>query len=316
MRIFYSALSLLILMTIVFSCGQKEDINAARNFLPAFIEGTGVERASEIRIFRGESLWEYIDGGAELYHDYNFVEVATADYKTGEVEFVVDIYRFDTSLNAYGLYTNFRPPSPDTVRLGVEGYQSPASLNFVKGDYLIRLTGFDETEQTDNALAATARAIEKIIPGPTDRPEMFRRFYFVDKIKYTDKYLTKSFLGRSYLTEFYTQDYLINGDTVTMFLAMDTGEVKCNRWVEDLRSDTNFFEAPRGLITVNGRMFTYKDPYYNVVMSIYDSGILFGILDAKLEHKDIMVQWVMSMPGFNADSSQARIKRITDSTGT
>ena len=308
-----SAVLVVILITAVLNCGQKEDINAARNFMPAAIAEYNIERASDIKVFRGDSLWEYINGGAELYHDYNFVEVATADYKAGEIEFVLDIYRFDTSLNAYGLYTNFRPPAPDIIKLGVEGYKAPASLNFVKGVYLIRLTGYDETEPTDNALAATAREIDSILPGTTDYPEMFRKFYFVDKIKYTDKYLTKAFLGRKYLTEFYTQDYLIDGDTVTMFLSEDTGEVKCNLWTEELKSDTSFFEVPRGIITIHGRLFGYRDPYYNVIMSIYDSGLLFGILDAKMEYKDILAQWVMAMPGFNADSTMARIKELTDS---
>jgi len=303
------------LTAIISGCGQKKDINEASNFLPAAIAEYNIERVSDIRVFRGDSLWEYIDGGAELYHDYNFVEVATADYKAGEVEFVVDIYRFDTSLNAYGLYTNFRPPSPDTIRLGVEGYKSPASLNFVKGSYLIRLTGYDESEPTATALAVTARGIDKIISGPTDYPEMLRRFYFVDKIKYTDKYLTKAFLGRKYLTEFYTQDYLIEGDTVTMFLTVDTAEVKCNQWTEDLKSDTTFVELPRGLFTINGRFFGYHDPYYNRIMAFYDSGLLFGILNAKVEHKDILAQWVMAMPGFNEDSSMSRFREISDSVG-
>ena len=315
MRKLFSAVLAVILITAVLNCGHKEDINAARNFLPSAIAEYNIERVSDIRVFRGDSLWEYINGGAELYHDFNFVEVATADYKAGEVEFVVDIYRFDTSLNAYGLYTNFRPPAPDTIRLGVEGYKAPASLNFVKSSYLVRLTGYNESEPTDNALVATARGIDSIIPGPTDYPEMFRRFYFVDKIKYTDKYLTKAFLGRKYLTEFYTQDYLIDGDTVTMFLAVDTGEVKCNLWTEELKNDTTFVELPRGLITINGRFFSYLDPYYDRIMVFYDSGLLFGILNAKIEHKDILTQWILSMPGFNEDSMKSRFQQVSDSMG-
>ena len=137
----------------------------------------------------------------------------------------------------------------------------------------------------------------------------------MNKIKYTDKYLTISFLGRSYLTEFYTQDYLIEGDTVTMFLSIDTGEVKCDRWTGDLKTDTNFMELPRGLLTVNGRFFGYRDPYYNRIIAFYDNGLLFGILDAEVEHRYILTEWIMAMPGFNADSSAARFNEIQDSLG-
>jgi hypothetical protein len=305
--------SVLVILLGIFGCGQKKDIYEAGNFLPFIVPDADIEKVSDKRIYRGDSLWEYIDGGAELYHDYNFVEVATADYMAGEDEFVVDIYRFDTPLDAYGLYTNFRPPSPDTVNLGVEGYKSPSSINFVKGRYLVRLTAFDDSPHIDSALELTARAIDSTVPGTTQRSEMFKKFYFVDKIKYTDKYFTKSYLGRKYLTDFYTQDYLVDSDTVTMFLSEDSGEVKLNEWVADLKNDTSFFETPRGILTVNGRMFVYNDPYYRKVIVIYDSDLIFGALNFKKEYKDILAEWVTSMPGFNTDSTMARVKRMTDS---
>ncbi len=306
-----SCFGLAIGLVLIGGCSQQ-DIYQARNFLPKKIAEFNIERISDIRVYGSDSLWEYINGGAELYHDYNFIEVATADYKAGEVEFVVDIYRFDTSLNAYGLYTNFRPPNPDTIRLGVEGYKAPGSVNFVKGTYLVSLTGYDESASTSAALTATARAIEKIIPGTSEYPELFRRFYFVDKIKYTDKYLADSFLGKKFLTAFYIQDYLVGNDTATFFLSEDAGGEKFDRWVEDLKNDTTFFQLPPGIFTLKSRFFAYKDSFYNVILVFYDSGFILGGLDMQREHKDIMTQWIMSLPGFNADSTMARIKRITD----
>lgn len=298
-------------LVLIGGCAQQ-DIYQARNFLPEKIAEFNSERISDIRVYRSDSLWDYINGGAELYHDYNFIEVATADYKAGAVEIVVDIYRFDSSLNAYGLYTNYRPPTPDTIRLGVEGYKAPGSVNFVKGTYLVRLTGYDESASTSAALTATARAIEKMIPGTTEYPELFRRFYFVDKIKYTDQYLAGSFLGRKFLTAFYTQDFLIENDTATFFLSEDATGEKFDRWMEDLKNDTTFFQLPPGILTVNGRFFVYKDSFYNVILVFYDSGFILGGFDMQMEYMNVMAQWIMSLPGFNADSTMVRINRITD----
>jgi hypothetical protein len=73
-------------------------------------------------VFVGDSLWEYINGGAELYHTYEFVDVATAYYLQDSTEIVVDIYRFATPDDAYGMYTQLRPGGPGTMNYGIEGF--------------------------------------------------------------------------------------------------------------------------------------------------------------------------------------------------
>ncbi len=164
------------------------------NFLPDKIARAGIERSSEIRTFKGESLFEYIDGGAEIYHSYGFIEVATANYSFGETEMVIDIYRFDNPDNAYGLFASFRPDNPVFVQLGAEGFSSPTSIDFVKGPFVVRVVGFEESAEAEQAIGVLASEINSILPGSDARPDKFSLFPQDDVIEATDRVYAESFL--------------------------------------------------------------------------------------------------------------------------
>ncbi len=125
----------IIMFSVLFhGCGggkkSSPDLSCS-NYLPDGIVEAGIERSSEVRTYEGESLFEYINGGAEIYHAYNFIEVATSTYGINGTEMVVDIYRFENPDNAYGLFASFRPDNPAFVQLGAEGFGSPASIDYV-----------------------------------------------------------------------------------------------------------------------------------------------------------------------------------------
>ncbi len=75
--------STVILYAVIVSCGgnaeQESATESAVDLMPEKIAETQLSRSSEPRLFVGDSLWEYINGGAEVYHTYDFVDVATAE---------------------------------------------------------------------------------------------------------------------------------------------------------------------------------------------------------------------------------------------
>ncbi len=206
--------TLILLLALLMACGEdkdehKIDVNA---LLPANLPTIGLERTSEIRIFDDKGLWEYINGGAELYLMYNFVEVATADYKHNDIEIVVDLYRFASEDDAFGLYSMFRTPDVRIIRLGVEGFTAPASLNYAKGKFLVRLVGYDESAAGSLALVNLAEEIGKLLPGTTDIPAMFGFFPSENQIPSTEKYYIESCLGPKSLQQVVYPGYFYGGD--------------------------------------------------------------------------------------------------------
>jgi len=75
------------------ACGEgsnEAEPATLSQYFPDRIAEIGLDRVSEVRTFVSDSLWEYINGGAELYHSFGFVKVSTADYKSAGVELVLD----------------------------------------------------------------------------------------------------------------------------------------------------------------------------------------------------------------------------------
>ena len=71
------------------------------------------------------SLFEYINGGAELYLSYGFERLISAFYQLGDDEeksIVLDIYDMGTPLQAYGVFGANRREEADRAPGGVEGF--------------------------------------------------------------------------------------------------------------------------------------------------------------------------------------------------
>ena len=64
----------------------------------------GWSRDGEVRVWTSENLWEYIDGAAELFIDYEVVTCRVADLSAGGVTVTVDLYDMGTPLNAFGIF--------------------------------------------------------------------------------------------------------------------------------------------------------------------------------------------------------------------
>ncbi|MCX6826263.1 MAG: hypothetical protein NTV06_03190 [candidate division Zixibacteria bacterium] len=281
---------------IFYGCGKKgEETLSARQFLPDKIEGADLVRSSDIRIFAGQILWEYIAGGAEIYQQYNFIEVATANYKSGASELVADIYRFDNDIDAYGLYTIFRPEKLSLARIGTEGFTGPGSVIFVKGAYLVRLLGYEESETTNRALATLAGEIDKILPGDKKHPGAFSLFPDSSVIGSTDKYYSQAFLDYKFLPCFFSQKYLLDGDTVTLFFSSDQTGEKYLQWLESASAIKKAEPAPDSLSYDSAKVFIVDDYLYGRIIAGLKKGRLLGMVKYNETHKRFLANWLDSL---------------------
>lgn len=154
----------LLMIALFVSCDGKKTATetSARNFLTDKI--ARVDRVSDVRVFAGDSLTQYINGDAATYLSFNCQEVATADYKKGEAEMTVDIYRFDTPANTTALYHRLRSGQGTPLPVGTEGFASLGQIDFIKGVFLVRITGFDDSDMTSLLLAGLAADIATRLP--------------------------------------------------------------------------------------------------------------------------------------------------------
>ena len=283
--------------TLMITCAKQQETDtglAAARYLPDKIADGTIMRTGEIRTFVGDSLWQYIDGDAEIYHKYDFAEVATSDYKSANDEYVTDIYRFNTPLGAYGLYTIVRPPAPDTTPLGIQGFVDPSMVTFVKGNFVVRLIGFNATEQVAKDLLAIAHTVDSLLPGTTTRPTDFDLFPTDSVIPASDKVIGESFQGQAFLVNFFTQDYALSADTVTLFLADDSTGEKFQKWlgvVTPLPIEADNLK----LLPFDDNHKFATDTYYGVVIGGLKGRYLVGFQNYNAAHNDFFIAWLNSL---------------------
>jgi hypothetical protein len=146
----------------------------ALSLLPAAADLRGWAPSGRAEVYQGEALYEYIDGGAEIYHEYGFREVAVQDYKdrAGHTA-TLEVYLMVSPAAAFGMYT-FKTTGEGraTVWEGVEGEIETYYLNVWRGSVLATVTGLDESPETLEGVIALGRATAARLSGSLEKPSV------------------------------------------------------------------------------------------------------------------------------------------------
>ena len=130
-------------------------------------------KITESAIYTPDNLYEYINGGAEVYRVHGFVKLYAYRYENpGQPEILADVFEMANTADAYGVYHHdWRDGA--SAGIGAESELSDNSLSFRKNKYFVSLMAFDETEEAMTAVKAIAQAIAKGIEGDEAEPELF-----------------------------------------------------------------------------------------------------------------------------------------------
>lgn len=177
-RLFWNPFQTVILfllgMLAVFCSGSdfaaEEELSA---LLPAPISIPGWARDGQPREFRGDDLYIYIDGGAEIYLEYGFRRVLIQDYESaGGKSLSLEIFEMSGPDSAYGMFSFKASGRGKEIDLGDGSELDSYYLNFWKGPYLVTITGFDEDRPTAEGLIALGRSVSHNIRESSKRPRL------------------------------------------------------------------------------------------------------------------------------------------------
>lgn len=290
--------TILVLTLLYAACGQsdnKTDDVGPADLMPDDLSTPAIVKSTETDTFVGQALWELINGGAELYHLYGFVDVASSLYEKSDREIQIDIFRFKDSDAAYGLYAALRPDRSHPVELGVDGFATSSSIDFVKGEFLVRVIGFDASVETATAVEALANNIESNMPGTTNRPAMFERFPQIEEVPSSGKIEAQSFLGFGFLTDVYTQLYVLDEDTVTLFITNDSSGDKFLQWSQQVSGD-------QPAITIDsipfdqGAVLVTQDLYWGAIVAGVRGDYLLGMINYHNAQMTTLTDWLRTLP--------------------
>lgn len=184
-------LSVILVLTQVTMASQGTRTKA----LPKDGDIEGWTKYRTLQHYAGEDLYEYINGGAEIYHEYGFVQVVIQDYINDMGKSVsVEIFEMVSPASAYGMYTFKTDSKGKRIFVGREAQLADYYMNFWKGPFLVTLTGFDETEETRQGLLNIAEYISSKMPVGGDKPRIVSFLPEEDLVAQSLKYFT-GFLG-------------------------------------------------------------------------------------------------------------------------
>jgi len=139
--------------------------------LPDSIEGW--KPSDKDRYYNPETLYNYINGGAELYISYGFKEVLSRIYsKPGQPDIIVDIFDMIEANNAFGVFSHVREDIDYSYGQGCQVYED--AIMFWKNQYFVSVVSDDETESSKLAIRKLAEYINSEIKGEGKLPGIIK----------------------------------------------------------------------------------------------------------------------------------------------
>jgi len=173
-----------------------------------------------------DNLYQYMDGGADVYLLYDFQVLLHQDLKSGQAELAVDIFDMGNSEDAFGMYAAERAPGYNFLDIGVEAYRNEGILNFLQDRYYIKLAGFGPG--SDDLLEKIARVISERIGGAQSIPPLLEKIPQEHRVKHSEQFTRKDPLGHPFLSPAYVMSYKQGGleSKLLISVAKDVAEAK------------------------------------------------------------------------------------------
>lgn len=155
--------------------------------------------------YKPDTLYQYIDGGADVYLLYDFRVLLHQNFKSGSSEVTADVYDMGKGEDAYGIYAAERSSKYKFLPIGVEGYRSKGILNFVQDRYYVKLQATGTN--ADALLDPLARLISQRIGGVRIAPALLQKLPREHKVEHSDQYIRKDPMGHAFLAPAYVAIY-------------------------------------------------------------------------------------------------------------
>ena len=149
-KIFYRSTIFLILFIAVYVSYAQESL---------FPQISGWKITQDDPVYTANNLWDIIDGAADLFLEYSFIDLHIARYiSTDSIEVKVELYRHASDVDAFGIYSQERDTGYHFIPLGIQGYIQQGVLNFLTGSYYIKLSTYRAGDKAQEALICDSGA--------------------------------------------------------------------------------------------------------------------------------------------------------------
>lgn len=230
-------------------------------------------------VYNTNNLWDIIDGAADLFLEYNFVDLYIAQYSQSDsLEVKVELYRHKSPADAFGIYSQERDTSYDFFPVGVQGYLEKGVLNFFAGIYYTKISSNQSGEKVQDALVTIAKAVEMRLRQPTSWPKPLHLLPTQGKLINTEQYIAKNFLGYGFFHSAFVATYK-DSIPFKMFII----ELRTSSQVKEILDEYGR-NLPKNTIKSDSEgRYSVIDPHHGLIKFLVKNNYLVGVINCSNE---------------------------------
>lgn len=130
-------------------------------------------KAEEPRIFARGTLFDYMNGGAELYLSYDLERLLVQEYSSGENSILVEICEMESSEDAFGLFSLNR--QDETLSMGQGASYGFGVLALWKDRYFAKIIDLEGRDVNKDLILSLGKEIAEKIKNEGKKPELLKR---------------------------------------------------------------------------------------------------------------------------------------------
>jgi hypothetical protein len=206
--------------------------------LPAASELEGWQVAEGPAAHGPETLFEYMNGGAERYLSHGFRRLVHVRYQLGDdplASVTLDLYDMGSELGAFGIYSDGRWPEVETRPWGAEGYRFGAVAAAWKSRVFVHAEADDERPELVAMLETLVARVAGGVPGEASPPAVLAALPAEGLVARSERYTPSDLLGHAFLPGGVTATYQIEGRRAELFYTDLGGEEAAGEALEALR---------------------------------------------------------------------------------
>jgi len=176
----------------------------------------------EVEQYGPQSLYEKINGLAELFLSYDVVGLTFASFAaSADADIVIDVHVYDmgTPTHAFGVFSVERSADEAPVDIGRVGYRSDASFFIWKGRYYLKIIASEETDELARAGRMLAEELARSLVDSGQRVWGRQAMPRADRVPRSLRYFQVDAMGLDFMRNTYTARYRKGDAVVEAFLS-------------------------------------------------------------------------------------------------
>jgi hypothetical protein len=249
---------------------------------PLEISLTGTKPMGDTEFYNSDNLYEKIDGRAPAYQAFNVVTLRCRSFGvTAAPGSYVDVYeyRFDTPVDAFGMFSQERDPKGKPLDIVADGYAADMGYFFRQGAVYVQIIASDTKPETLAKAKSIADIRAKDLPvddkGLAGRKKLPADGLIADSVAY----VPENAQGQSALKDVFQAKYKFSGAELPFFVMVATADDATKAW-QSFSDFCGKFGTVENLLDVNGGKI-FRAQVFGKWKVIYQrDGELGGAFDA------------------------------------